>query len=284
LKPVATQNTDSQFWRDQALPFLEVRTVKDGRQVSHAKHTHETFSIGAITAGQSTYLNGSRCSHIRRGSVVIINPETVHACNPIKGERWAYQMLYIDTLWLGQLQRELGYSASGDFVPFGAIHTRNPAIHLALIKLHDVVVSAKTDMLAKHSTAIEFFMLLQRTLDQKSHQTCSSPKPHASLQRAADYIHEYCLEPLTLDTLSAVADLSASYLIRAFKEQYGMTPHAYLINRRIQLSRQWLRQGQPPAEVAIAAGFADQAHFHRAFKRHLSATPGHYRRSQTGLP
>jgi transcriptional regulator GlxA family with amidase domain len=36
--------------------------------------------------------------------------------------------------------------------------------------------------------------------------------------------------------------------------------------------------------VAIAAGFADQAHFHRAFKRHLSATPGHYRRSQTGLP
>ena len=51
-----------------------------------------------------------------------------------------------------------------------------------------------------------------------------------------------------------------------------MTPHAYLLNRRIQRSQHWLRQGVT-AEVALAAGFADQAHFQRTFKRQLAATP-----------
>ncbi len=49
-----------------------------------------------------------------------------------------------------------------------------------------------------------------------------------------------------------------------------MTPHAYLLDQRI-------RQGQPLAEVALASGFADQAHFQRQFKRRVAATPGQYR-------
>jgi AraC-like DNA-binding protein len=66
-------------------------------------------------------------------------------------------------------------------------------------------------------------------------------------------------------------------LIRAFKQHYGMTPHGYLINRRIQFARNQLRQGHLIADVALEAGFADQAHFQRAFKQYLAATPGHYR-------
>jgi AraC-like DNA-binding protein len=56
-----------------------------------------------------------------------------------------------------------------------------------------------------------------------------------------------------------------------------MTPHAYLINRRIQYSRAQLRRGTPIAEVALDAGFADQAHLQRTFKRLVAATPGQYR-------
>lgn len=58
-----------------------------------------------------------------------------------------------------------------------------------------------------------------------------------------------------------------------------MTPHAYLTNRRVQFAREQLRRGVPIAEVALAAGFADQAHLQRAFKQLLAATPGHYRGS-----
>jgi AraC-like DNA-binding protein len=56
-----------------------------------------------------------------------------------------------------------------------------------------------------------------------------------------------------------------------------MTPHAFLVNRRIQFARDQLRNGKLIADVALEAGFADQAHFQRAFKQHLAATPGQYR-------
>ncbi|BCQ62520.1 hypothetical protein PBOI14_42700 [Pseudomonas sp. Boi14] len=66
-----------------------------------------------------------------------------------------------------------------------------------------------------------------------------------------------------------------------------MAPHAYLVNRRVQFAQARLRQGVPIAEVAQAAGFADQAHLQRAFKQHLGATPGQYqgpRRARRGEP
>src|SRR3984893_3574630 len=97
------------------------------------------------------------------------------------------------------------------------------------------------------------------------------------LARAAEFIAENCTHPLRLEDVCKAAALSASHLIRAFKQRYGMTPHAYLINRRIQFSRAQLRRGHPIADVALDAGFADQAHLQRTFKRLVAATPGQYR-------
>ena len=56
-----------------------------------------------------------------------------------------------------------------------------------------------------------------------------------------------------------------------------MTPHAYQVNCRIEFSRAQLRKGVPIAAVAAEAGFADQAHLQRTFKRIVAATPGQYR-------
>ncbi|MCY1562271.1 Helix-turn-helix domain protein [compost metagenome] len=56
-----------------------------------------------------------------------------------------------------------------------------------------------------------------------------------------------------------------------------MTPHAYLVNRRIQYGQARLKRGAAIADAAIESGFADQAHFQRAFKQHVAATPGQYR-------
>ena len=55
------------FWRDDTLPFIEARSVHDGRMVRYAKHAHETFSIGIVTNGCCTYLNGKRREHIGAG-------------------------------------------------------------------------------------------------------------------------------------------------------------------------------------------------------------------------
>jgi AraC-like DNA-binding protein len=270
-----SDDSQPRFWRDATLPFLEARAVADGRKVCYAPHCHETFSIGAITAGASTYFNGDAQERIARGTLVLINPQTVHACNPIDGRPWSYLMFYVDAGWLGALQHELGVSSDDSFIPYAPIQSSDPELFNGLTQLYATLLDPQADTLHKQSAAVEYFTLLQQTLAPAPVE--SRPEPLQQLRRAADYIAEYCTEALRLEDICQAAELSPSYLIRTFKQHYGMTPHAYLLNRRIQRSQHWLRQGLDLAEVALAAGFADQAHFQRTFKRQLAATPGQYR-------
>jgi AraC-like DNA-binding protein len=263
------------FWRSEALPFIEARSIEDGRAVCYAKHSHETFSIGAVTGGRSVYLNRHAREWIGAGAVVMMNPDDVHACNPVADERWSYLMLHVDVAWLTNLQHELGFSENHAFRAFSQTMTLDPALFDGLKHLHAVLVDGDADTLRKQSAAITFFSDVQQTLNPAS--ALRDDAPSYQLARAAEFIAEHCTQALKLDDVCEAAGLSASHLIRAFKQRYGMTPHAYLINRRIQYSREQLKRGRLIADVALDAGFADQAHLQRTFKRLVAATPGQYR-------
>jgi len=262
------------FWRDDTLPFIEARSVDDGRMVRYAKHAHETFSIGIVTNGCCTYLNGKKRQHIGAGSVVVMNPGDAHACNPRHGELWSYRMLYVEVPWLIGIQQDLGVSRNQHFRPSSTTATTQPRLYAGLQRLYDVLTDEQAECLEKHSAALAFMAAAQQALN---------PAPdlpqygRRGLARAAEFIRENYARSLKLDEICSAADLSPSYLIRAFKDRYGLTPHAYLTNCRIEFSRSQLRRGRSIAEVALAAGFSDQAHLQRSFKKLVAATPGQYR-------
>ena len=262
------------FWRDDALPFIEARSITDGREVCYTRHAHEHFSIGAITTGRSTYIHEQSHFQVGTGTVVLMNPGDVHACNPIDNQPWSYLMLYVDTPWLTDLQHQLGFSHDLAFRRFSITHNRDTLLFDGLKALYEVLVDQQQEVLHKHSAAVEFFSEVQLRLNPVDPPL---REPNFKLERAADYIRDNCTQMLKLEDICFAAQLSPSYLIRAFKQQYGMTPHAFLVNRRIQFAQDRLRRGELIADVALEAGFADQAHFQRAFKQHLAATPGQYR-------
>jgi AraC-like DNA-binding protein len=262
------------FWRDDALPFIEARSIADGREVCYSRHAHEHFSIGAITAGRSTYIHEQSQFEVSTGTVVLMNPGDVHACNPIEDQPWSYLMLYVETAWLTDLQHQLGFSDDLAFRRFSLTHTADASLFDGLKALYEVLVDPQQDVLRKQSTAVEFFNDVQLRLNPTDPPL---REPNFKLERAADFIRDHCTQMLKLEDICEAAQLSPSYLIRAFKQHYGMTPHAFLVNRRIQFARDQLRHGKLIADVALEAGFADQAHFQRAFKQHLAATPGQYR-------
>lgn len=262
------------FWRDDALPFIEARSIADGREVCYSRHAHEHFSIGAITAGRSTYIHEQSQFEVSTGTVVLMNPGDVHACNPIEDQPWSYLMLYVETAWLTDLQHQLGFSDDLAFRRFSLTHTADASLFDGLKALYEVLVDPQQDVLRKQSTAVEFFNDVQLRLNPTDPPL---REPNFKLERAADFIRDHCTQMLKLEDICEAAQLSPSYLIRAFKQHHGMTPHAFLVNRRIQFARDQLRHGKLIADVALEAGFADQAHFQRAFKQHLAATPGQYR-------
>jgi AraC-like DNA-binding protein len=81
-----------------------------------------------------------------------------------------------------------------------------------------------------------------------------------------------------LEQLAQTVYLSPFHLSRLFRERLGVPPHTYLNQIRVQQAQHLLRQGEPVAAVAVSVGFADQAHFSKAFKRIVGVSPGQYRK------
>lgn len=255
------------FWRDPALPFLEFRSVADGRAVCYAPHSHQTVSIGVITGGASLYRNDGGTWTTGTGDIVAIAPEAVHACSPRDGAAWAYDMLYMDPNWLAEVQ---GTEAlhTYDRAPLHA-----PALVRRLHALTRRLADPATDIMAKQEAAVIALSALHARLAPAATPLAEPP---GHLRRAAAFITDNCTRPMTLAEIAAQAGLSPTQCIRAFRRRFGLTPHAYLVNRRIQYSQGLLKRGRPLADVALAAGFADQAHFQRTFKRLVAATPRQY--------
>jgi AraC-like DNA-binding protein len=79
-----------------------------------------------------------------------------------------------------------------------------------------------------------------------------------------------------LDELAQISRGSRFQTLRSFTALTGLTPHAYIIQRRLELARSLIRSGVGLADAGCEAGFADQSHFHRAFVRRFGMTPGAY--------
>lgn len=87
--------------------------------------------------------------------------------------------------------------------------------------------------------------------------------------------------PLRLADLAGEAGVHPAYLARAFTRTYGVSISAYVRTRRIEWSMDRLRSSPDPvADIAVAAGFFDQSHFTRCFKRIVGTTPARFRQHQ----
>jgi AraC-like DNA-binding protein len=84
--------------------------------------------------------------------------------------------------------------------------------------------------------------------------------------------------PLGVQAAADRLGVAPATLIRSFRRRYGLPPYGYVVSRRVDLARQLLDSGVPPAEAAERAGFYDQAHLNRHFVRVVGVTPGAYRR------
>ena len=100
----------------------------------------------------------------------------------------------------------------------------------------------------------------------------------AHVSRARALLDERFTETIDLEALAAYARLDKFRLCRAFREQVGMPPHAYVTHRRVARAQTLLARGMPQAEVAARVGFYDQSLLHRHFKRIVRLTPGAFAR------
>jgi len=103
--------------------------------------------------------------------------------------------------------------------------------------------------------------------------------PHV-VRRVREHIDNNFDQRIKVGTLARLANLSVWYFLRAFKQSLGVTPHDYLIRRRLEHTMELLLATEMPlSQIALAAGFADQSHFARRFRQHVGMSPRDYRRA-----
>jgi len=101
------------------------------------------------------------------------------------------------------------------------------------------------------------------------------------MRRVREHVELHFSESMDLAELAGIAGLSVYHFARAFKQSTGVTPHHYLVRRRIERAREMLARSELPlSEIALAAGFSDQSHLARVFRQMLGITPGRFRWSQ----
>src|SRR5262249_53369445 len=98
-------------------------------------------------------------------------------------------------------------------------------------------------------------------------------------ERARDYLAAAADREVTLQELADVVGVSRFHLLRLFRAEFGLPPHAWLMQHRLRRAAQLLLAGEAPAGVAAALGFADQSHLTRRFRALYGVTPGEYRQS-----
>lgn len=99
------------------------------------------------------------------------------------------------------------------------------------------------------------------------------------INRVKNYIEERISNPIALDELAQVAKLSTSYFSAAFKVTFGISPHNYVVERRVEFAKyRMLNSDAPLCEIALDCGLADQAHLSRIFRRVTGTTPSAWRR------
>jgi AraC-like DNA-binding protein len=105
--------------------------------------------------------------------------------------------------------------------------------------------------------------------------------PPGAMRRVREYVETHLCESIDLAALAGIAGLSLYHFARAFKQSAGVTPHHYLVERRVSRAQEMLaRTEMSLSEIALATGFSDQSHFARHFRQTLGMTPGQFRWSQ----
>jgi AraC-like DNA-binding protein len=240
------------------------------------KHTHDTYGIGFLSAGGQISASGRGQVAAEAGQLITVNPGEVHDGAPLGRTARSWHMLYLTPALVSESLSDL--VSTVDDLEFEHPVFIDPAVRTLLGSLHHCLETAQGHEDAERFREV-LILLLGRTL---THSTVAPAPLPASLQRVRQRLDDDPASPADLKDLARDAGLSRFQLIRAFLRHTGLTPHAYLMQRRALLSRSLLSTGLAPAEVAAACGYVDQSHMHREFRRRFGLTPGAYRSTRNG--
>jgi AraC-like DNA-binding protein len=261
--------TETRLWcaEDLGAALLRARFAN----FSYDLHTHDTACLALITAGAIRIRMRGGSFIAQQGDLYAIDPDEPHAGWPIDAGGWSQRTIYVD---LAQLRGRLTDDRAA-----GSL--RGPIIRDAALAAQFMAVHRHSEQgspaLLRDTLYLDLAQrLFERHVSHRLPDAVIGPE-HQAVRRARDYLDHHLGERVSLAAVAKAAELTPFRLYRAFERSTGMTPHHYQRQARVRLAVRLIRRGMALADIAAAAGFADQAHLTRSFQSRMGVTPGAYR-------
>lgn len=233
-----------------------------------ARHWHSEYQFCAIEHGDGWIERQGSQRPTPTGSLFVVVPGETHANGSRAGCAWRNLLVAGD--FLEGLAREATGSPARDLAWAAPLHDQADIVQ-RFLRLHRMLEDGTR--LACESALVSWYADLALRMRGK---TASPPSCHPAVARARDYLMDNTGLNIGLDELSGLVGLSNWRLIRLFSATYGMPPHAFHVQARIEQAKRRLRAGESVVATALATGFTDQSHFTRHFRRLVGLGPGRY--------
>jgi AraC-like DNA-binding protein len=241
-----------------------VAEVLHARFTDHAypMHSHDSWTLLVVDSGTVRYELGRVRHATTTTSVTLLPPDVSHDGRGATEAGFRKRVVYLDRDVIGA--GLLGSAVDRPAIIDGALHAR-------VARLHDALATRRDDFEAEGRLAF-----VTERLRQHLRGSGSAPEGVRGAGVAValrELLDSRLVEGLSLGAAAGILHSHPTHLVRAFSAEFGVPPHLYVTGRRVELARRHLLDGMPAAEAATRAGFYDQSHLSRHFKRMHGVTP-----------
>ncbi|MFF7976521.1 AraC family ligand binding domain-containing protein [Streptomyces sp. NPDC007905] len=236
-------------------------------EYAYPMHVHDAWTLLIVDDGAVRYDLDRHAHGTPHDTVSLLPPHVPHNGSPATAHGFRKRVLYLDSSHLGD--ELIGPAVDGPDL-------RDPVLRLRVGQLHGALGQPGDELEAESRLAL----VGERLREHLRRRAADTRRPGPALARSLrELLDEHVTEGLALAEAARVLHAHPAHLVRAFSTAYGIAPHQYLMSRRVGRARRLLLDGLAPGEVAAAAGFCDQSHLTRHFKKLVGVTPGRYRLS-----
>ncbi|HEV8370176.1 MAG TPA: AraC family transcriptional regulator [Pyrinomonadaceae bacterium] len=232
------------------------------------RHTHKRALFCFVMAGNYTEEYGGRTRECTSSTLLFHPPEELHAEHFHDSGGRSF-IIEIESEWLKRLRDQGSVAEPAPGIKRGIAELLARRLYKELVQRDEV-----SDLI------IEGLMMELVGESSRARARVEVNHPPRWLEQAKDLLHERFAEPLKLADIAQSVSVHPVHLAQVFHKSYRCTIGDYVRRLRVERACHDLANSESPlAYIALAAGFCDQSHFNRTFKRLIGIAPSEYRKS-----
>ncbi|WP_030342074.1 helix-turn-helix transcriptional regulator [Streptomyces sp. NRRL S-1022] len=251
-------------WRPRVPGVTEVFHARF-TEYAYPMHVHDAWTLLIVDDGAVRYDLDRHEHGTPHDTVSLLPPHVPHNGSPATPGGFRKRVVYLDGSRLGE--EFIGPAVDSPDL-------RDPVLRRRVGQLHSALARPGDELEAESRLALVAERLRDHLRRRPRQGRLADPVLARELRELLD---ARVVEGISLEDAGRLLHAHPAHLVRAFSGAYGIAPHQYLMSRRVGRARRLLLDGLPPGAVAPVAGFYDQAHLTRHFKKLVGVTPGLYR-------